>query len=640
MAIKHTQHTILALIVATTLLLSSVVQPVSSLHSITRVSRGTGREDMECPDDNMVKILAIRFKVHAGMRIAFNLADYSSNPPEREFITKDSDGQKRYGEFNLGSTCYMHANYNAENIHPFFAVVMQRRTNVAGTKHCKIVKLITSKGFEACSGATRDLWSELVKPEWRPGTATIDGFNRLKMETENQISSFLGKVYTLENFALSDIDDQIMEMMVLGGLENPNIYDPILQVDYTIFTSINANLDKNSFATEINPANMVPRLVRDNIPGYYLEPYTSGGSDETEKYAQIRFRDGDATGSVSVHTEFYIEKPNLILTGETHSVTVVYKSWVASSSSADKKLKESEYKISVSRVGVNLNFKVYQVDGGTDTQRITLDYADSGSNTGYLYFSLTVGRGVLYYIDATNVRVKAYETLNVCRVGESRGQASSNYQEDSTLDSLYKITSSETGERYGRVEFKPTAPLASNKAGFRLLVFSQAQGVVPGFLVSSFTNEPTRPRCYFDAYGPNQCISLALLSGPGEAQAPLVRSQHKVEPLSSSSDSNIKTNCKVALSKTYCLIPKPGFVTNLETWKKISIYKRLLPVAEYEALTADEKKQAAEYQNNVGTKYFASCDYSCNFEFLSFSLFFLFCVVQDFSSAPAHYWEF
>ena len=596
-------------VILSTIILLNIASQTASLHSMV-ITAGNGGVDTSCPDDTSLKLLAIRLKISHGQRIAFNLADYSSSPPEREFITKASDGQKRYGEFNLGSTCYMHANQNAENTYPFFVFIIARRTNVPNTQNCKLVKIITSKGLETCSGASRDLLTKAAKLGWHNGNlASIDGFSRIKIDGENEIDYFAGKVYSIANFGVNDINEDILEMMLLGGLDNPNIDDHIMQVDYTVLNNINEDVARNSFATEIDPTNMVPRLVKDDLPGYFLEPYTSGGSDETEKYAQMWFS-GNSQSAFSLHSEFYIEKPNLILGGEVHSVVVSYKNWVISASANQRNLKEFEYKISVSRVGANLNIKVYRVEGGADTQRITLDYPDNGSNTGYLYFSLTTGRGILYYIDATNVRVKAHETLHVHRVGESRARQHATYQEDALLNSVFKTSNLEAPNRYAKVEFKTTAASADNKAGLRLLVISQALGVYPAFLVSSSTNAAARPRCYFDGYEQYNCISLALLSGPAETQAPTVRNGKTVVDLASGT---VKSYCKVALSTAYCLIPKTGsgYISNLESSKIIAVYKRLLPIAEYDAHTGEQKKMGVEFQSNVGTRYFVSCDYSC-----------------------------
>ena len=166
------------------------------------------------------------------------------------------------------------------------------------------------------------------------------------------------------------------------------------------------------------------------------------------------------------------------------------------------------------------------------------------------------------------------------------------------------------------MEFKPTAPLASNKAGFRLIVFSEPSAVYPAFLVSSTTNEVSNPRCYFDGYHENTCISLALLSGPSETRNTKVREGNLASSYSSASavNVNVKTNCKVALTKSYCLIPKTGFITNLEGTLRTAIYKNLLPVAEYEAHTTEQKNHVVEFVNNLGTKYIVSCNNACKIE--------------------------
>ena len=512
----------------------------------------------------------------------------------------------------------MHSSHNTENVYPIFLVVM---THAAGTTaNCQVTKIITNKGLEACSGPSRDLWT-LIKPEF--GDGNIGNFGRFKIESENDYTNFAGRVYTLKDSGVSGLDERLVEMMLLGALEDPDsVNNRVFNVDYKIIREINKNYALNSaFATKIDPSKLVPRIVKDDLPGYFLGVYTPGGSDETEKSAQMYFL-GVQRDLKSLHTEFYLEKPSAILAAETHSVVITYKNW-AQKASHELKLKEFQYKISISRISGNLKFVVYEVVGASETQSLTLNYPDNGSNTGYLYFSFTIGRGILYYIDAQNVRSKAHETLHVFRVGESRARAHRSYEETLLLSALYQTASTESKTRYCKIELKPDAPVTTNKVGVRVVGVSTSRAVYPAFLVSSVTNLADFPRCYFDGYKKGQCFSLAFLAGPSEADMPTVRSNKDAKKISAGSE--LRVNCRVALSATNCLIPKSGFMTNLEVNRKVAVYKRLLSEVEFDAHSVEQRKMVVEFQSNLGTRYFVSCDYSCKIEiFLNFQIFLLF----------------
>ena len=69
---------------------------------------------------------------------------------------------------------------------------------------------------------------------------------------------------------------------------------------------------------------------------------------------------------------------------------------------------------------------------------------------------------------------------------------------------------------------------------------------------------------------------------------------------------------------TRCIVPKDGFLVNLEFTGRNRLYRLIKRVEDYERMAQKDKDFFYEFENNLGKKYLISCPDSCKNEFLAF----------------------
>ena len=562
---------------------------------------------LDCSVATTTHLFAFRTVAHGGTPVSFQLTSDTA-PANLQYIT-DTDGNKKFAALTPGSNCYFHPDNAGKNAYSIVILVIQSNGNP--TDSCQVVKIITSRGFQACGGATtKDLYSVI---QLNSGSGTPAAFSSVGRNDLNfLLNAYLAMSFTLENFAVSDIDERVIEMVLVQALHVADRNAPVNLLDSSSIKLANQHLALNSFATEIKPEGVMKRVVHDDLPGYYLGVY-SGPGDDTSKYVQKVFL-VNTFQTHGLQIELYITKPALLVVGQKHTIEFTSKYWRTSAGqSITGRLKDFNYKIEVTRTATHLEFRVKR--DASNLPALNLDLSYSGS-TNYVYFTFTVGGAVLYYLDALNTDSKFYETLHVYQVGQPVLVAQSSFRETVSVHTVQD----DYGFRWNKIEFKPPASITENTAGFRVMLLGITRGVYPPGLISNNDNQFSR--CYKKGYGANICLSMGYLSGPGETQAPSYILLGRLA--SAPSAQSIGDSCRLASNYENCLWPKPGFVMNIETsLKSPLVYTEkngpkafgLIPETEYEALDSKVKDFYYKFQSNTGRVYLAGCPHSCNLNF-------------------------
>ena len=361
--------------------------------------------------------------------------------------------------------------------------------------------------------------------------------------------------------------------------------------------------------------------MHDDLPGHYLDLY-SGPSDDPEKFVQ-KTRHTAAHKNRSYHFILYMSNPAQIFAGETHSIHFLVKGFSTVPSRTEFKLREYNYELRITRETAPeslLRFKVFR--GATEVTDLEEVYKDSdGAVNNYLYISFNLAAGVIYYKGTVDVRIKVYETFNFKKVNGANKLKHATYEVDGKEEEIYVSADNQVSYIYFKAEFKASAGVTSNKAGFRVTLVTSTEGAFPAFLVSTRDTSTKTPLCFFSLYGNNQCLSMAMLHGPDDTIVEKV--MHQAKPLLAGPP--YQNSCKAATNHHDCVIPKPGNIVNLEPNLPKRLRYTAMPIANYDAHTQDDKDYLVEFTSNLGTRYLISCPHSCKLKKLQLSklLFFI-----------------
>ena len=567
--------------------------------------------ELNCDEVDKTVFYAIRLIQYLGKPISFEI-NTATIAADKQYIA-DTSSVKRYGyyEYQSGGPCYYHKQTTGKNSNPLFVLVI--RNNGGTSEKCKVVGIITNTDLEACGGtSTDDLFSVLQPKTSASGAATTASFQRILRDSNYLFLGYHTQTLYLFSFSVSDIDDRVLEALLLSPVTEATTTNSISLLNYNILNNVNDNLGHNTIGTEINGENVVKnRISIDNLPGYFLGVYT-GGADDTTKYTQ-KIISASTSQTTGIHVELYIAKPEMIAIGETHSIEITSKPFSLSASRTIFSLRNLVYRVEVTRISNQLQFRVKR--DGVAIPALNIDKAYGGISI-FTYFSFTVGGGYLYFTDATNVRAKYYEMLHFYQAGQTPLRAHSSFEETTSLGSVlpYSAASqaSTVQSRWIKVEYKPHAGVTTNKAAFRTHVVTYTRGVYPPFLLTTVVNSYFA-RCYFNGIRLHECLAMGHLRNKDEAIA--LHFRHGPNKAYSMSVGIMRDACRVGYSETQCLAVMPGYIFNLEPSLRTRIPNvGKLSVADFNALDEKTKGSVTVFTNSAGTQYMVSCYYSCKFK--------------------------
>ena len=539
-------------------------------------------------------------KASASVPISFQLADYvGGSPPALTKFVDDPDnaGQKLYGSYEIGNTCVMHDSQTGKNANLFVMLVIGKRS---GDNNCQVERIVMNTGLVPCSGTTKPFWEILTLNQ---GNSQPDSFRGVGQDGNYISNHHVPLRFQITGFSTADLTDDIVEMGLLQPFYSLNSETSINVFWQTQMSRHNDQTSKNAggFAKVIKPSKMIPRLIQDDLPGWYLGVY-SGPTDDCEKYVQ-RVLIHEKKNPVSLHTLMYMSNPHDFTTEKTHIIEIESKPYKTKTTDSAVYV-DYLYQIHISRTATHLTFSVHRAVSATGST-VNLPYTGSQD---FVYFGFTVGQAQLIYTDETNLKAKFYETLVVFQ--------GSNYLSDvqshvttSTIHEIMRIESTHATWRWNRVQYTPGAGVTTNEAGIRVYQMGLGFGVFPALLVSSRTNTGSYERCYYDRYNLNKCMAMALLKDSTETQYLKIVSSTEVKTVAASGD--IGLGCKLPLTDSRCLSPKAGYMIDLETGKRTRVYGGIITEANYNALPQADKDFFQVFTSNTGTKYLVACDSSC-----------------------------
>ena len=565
--------------------------------------------------------------------IAFKI-DASKLASAKGFIP--ATGGSKYYLYEAGNDECTHDGLDSKAQNHMIIVVAEN--DGVTTTGCKVTGIITQK-LKPKVGDVFQLFSApnslYTLQNAAGGAATTASFGKVVWSGVWDHQIFYTPLrFTFHGLSLAAIDERIVEMMILTpilGLQQP-IPPGMADLTETLNTPNKyRTFPGNEFIPEYKPQDAMKRMVHDDLPGYYLDVYNGGASDDVSKIlARVLFQNGPG----GVQSELYIQKPDQLEVGVTHSIEIKTQQ-MKEVSTYSNQLAPAQYRIDVTRTASgNINFAVFRGSNTAASLQISHPYT-GGQN--FIYFNFNSKRGVLYFLNppSSGCRAKIYETLHVYEVGKTVQRVVAAFEDSMGIAEVTgrdNTNPSISTTMYGTIEYKPPNLVTSNIAVFKVMSFYSIIGVYPNFQIANIdANIPER--CYYPLPRPpsststtNKCAAMAHLSGPSENQTLLY-----ADPLSKdikTASGFLKERCRVTFNDTKCYSTMPGFLVNLNVERDGMPYGGVLTAAEYDALDAKKKGFVTEFTSNLGTRTFVSCPISCKKSgispFLKFFCFFHF----------------
>ena len=615
-------------VIVALLLAKGVVQGPSRIYS--DFVKDTMDQDVHC-ESGMVIFYSAWLRRTGGRPISFKAVSKDVDA-SRQFIS-DSGGHKRYGIFEAGEQCFYHQENQGRNKEALFVLVMEYN-GVKDSKECKLTHILTNlQDVVPCADMETDSLQDILKPVDGVGNARQDtSFTRIKRQESYFAPILASKFHQFSNFSPSQFDEKVMEYILAQPLRAIYAQTGVSFLNQRGVDFHNKALPLNPFASKIRKQDVARRVSVDGLPGYFLGGLDlGGGAEDTGKELQglsvleDRKRKKKKKGTAGLHFEFYVEKPGSLKPGETHAVKIVSKYYYFGHTNPSE-LKDIMYQIELVRGPGSIEFQVKRNGGpAVNTLSISKPYTAS---TKFLYFSFTVGSGVLYHIDASKVMSRTYEILNVYEVGQTtqlRTQAS--YDEESSLKKLFLDPEvKEYHFRINRIQYLPPTESKTglNEIGLRVYAVGSTRGAYPGYLIRQEPKSSDYPRCYFKSHRKELCFAMAHLKDSDELQTLKYVNQETTEatidperadldtkPDEREQEQGLKQGCRVPLSYTHnkkCLSPMPGYLLDLSFLPKNT---GLIKKSDFEALSKEEKMGYIVFENKDGSKFISSCPEIC-----------------------------
>ena len=569
---------------------------------------------LDCSSSTTTYLYAMRLKKYSNQLVSFQL---SSQTAFQDYFP-DSGGvsNHEYSSFTPGGSCFYHQEAARGGLYPMFILVIG--ASGASPPDCKVHRIITNQVIEPCATSPApatliDIFQVFELKTLGGGAGTVGGFRRVVKDQNFAHESFLPVYGTFWGMPSSgNIDPRTVELTVLRSLHSSNV-EPVAMIDYSL-AELNEFLQFNTFATKVNYGQVMARIIRDDLPGYYLDPNLGHETDSSRSLERFCYLARDV--STGTHTELYIPNYFKYNTG-----------------GATPKRRTFIFTIEIKRASNQLEFRVRD-DQGAPIPDLDINHAYSGGSN-YIYFTFTYGGAIRSFEVGEATRSVYFRTLHVFEVGKPVSRTFSRREADTPRSDTQPYKSDYTSVSWMKVELIAPSGVSQNLPGFRVLSLDRTDGIYPPFLITTAMNMPEYPRCYFDGFWKGTCFGMAILKDSGEVEAgSFLGPQNAVFLMSG--DPGMKERCRVGFNQGQCMSPKPGFVVNLDVTRQLPLRNNgALSAAEYAGLDPELKVLVQEFVSNTGAKYYASCHSSCKkvkkFHFLQiFQIFGIFQFFKDF----------
>ena len=223
---------------------------------------------------------------------------------------------KRYALYSIGNTCYQFKDRFARNSVVLVTLLLTK----SATSGCQVSGIISNTDIESCTGSTTNILSLL---SFSGEGSSTSSFSSITYNPSSKITYHSPFLMKFDNFRTTDLNQDVVDMILV---------EPFVEADVEkspmIYNKDLMDLFNKGFSTGQNPSakvitlqNYLPRLVKDNLPGYFLGRATPADPTTDESILQRVDYWGKEGNPITLHILCYIEKPSLIVHGSTHKLT-------------------------------------------------------------------------------------------------------------------------------------------------------------------------------------------------------------------------------------------------------------------------------------------------------------------------------
>ena len=529
----------------------------------------------------------------------------------------DGSNVKQYPAYEVGSDCKVHSAVIDIKI-PVFVLYIENNGNSGPTdEKCKVSRIFTKGALTNCGGSKTDLDGGVLTFLDRTGSvAPNSAFTSIRRDSTTKFyNGYVGRHFVIERtnpgpFTFAHVDDAIVEIFLMSLAVSFNDL-PVMVVNYDVRAGVNDYLSLNTdpWAKPINFENAAKRMINDDFPGYYLDVHNGAGDDDSKILRKKITRYGPSGTTVSL----YIQKPLLLVQGETHTIEIVER-YYRTASNQRASTRGSNYQIEVTRTATQIEFRVKR-----NNVAIPALFNDKPLPTmgNFIFFAINFASGCLYFTSDVNCRAKTHEFFNVYEFGETHFVTYNAFAHDASIAEILgddRVTISSV-DLYTTVEYKPPAGVTSNVARFKVVDLNRSEGVVPPPLVVYPQFVVPLVHCYLRSvtYGGRLgCLAMIHIGRPNDQSFSYIDHNSQIQYYSSGP---MTSSCRVFYGNGRCLSPMPGYISNLEVLSGYPLPNGgNMAVADYNTITSQRTKDFfIEVTNNLGTKYLFGCPESCKF---------------------------
>ena len=411
---------------------------------------------------------------------------------------------------------------------------------------------------------------------------------------------------------LNQIDSRVVEMLLLEPFIRADVSKSVMKFERKMNDEITLSSNLNPSTTPINTLNHVRRMIKDSLPGYFLgrtlktDPLQNEG---TLQYVEVW---GALQKVRSSHVLMYFSNPERLVDNQVHKLIVITKGFKTNPTESDTLLALS-MEVQIKRVNNNLEFEVYS-NGGSLILQSTLTGVDFNK---FLYMGLTTGQGILFYKSDHEVVSRLELTVSFYQSGHLKEYFHRSVQMPPfNLNKIFKTAdpAGQTIRRWTSVNYLSPQGNDHNEIGVRVFQLVYGIGAYPFHLIAENDLRANYERCFWQGFKDNQCLGMALLLDSSEPQVNVLH--QAASDLKTVTDPQMLSGCRVPLDEKNCIIPKNGYIVNLDTDQTTPLSKNLLSAADYSNSKQEHRDFFAEYLVDPGNpnsqKFLLSCPYECN----------------------------
>ena len=554
-----------------------------------------------------------------GLQVAFNT---QGSITANQFIA-DTSGNKQYAMIERGTdACYMpDPSYTGWM---FLALVIEAHATLPDT--CTVTRVVTTSRLISCSGTLSNIEDVL---KFKTGTYDEVGKPSVFIFDKTNTPRNHGQLINIQirlPFSYLDITETFVEFLVLRPRHNFR--------DFLNAAFRRGEINKMRRAYKeidgliMTTKTFVQRNVWDGLRGHILIP---DPSDPFGAYKNSISFEGNPMMSQTLIVHFFITKPlemtlqdPLLISIDTRPVILNNPSYT---------LKPFSYKVRIIRDTNNNVFVLYllRYEAGVAQQTVTLSVPFSPANTDWLHFGVSLGYGILYFVDSDNARFRRTDAIHAW-TSTNDYHADMTFEEDQPISTILTPSGgSATSTQFLTIglqaftDFGMTTQTQINKFGLRVWDIDLAHGSFLGYKIA--TSSIPDGRCFLTQTHFGKCDLYVFLKNeadinPKSLLAGSIRDRRESCSL---------TECPYCIYMKHCMNAKGGrnedlYSTDLtfvaEDWEE----------TRYNPANPNHQNEFKKVVNNQGKEYWFRCPPSCKFFlfikllfFISFSLiFFLF----------------